>query len=340
MARKGRNFEIAYADLFDLNEIYYNISSPKYLIDKVTGEKREVDVFANYKDESNNERSIVIECRDRNQIQDVTWIEQLITKKNDLGIDLLIAITTNKFTKPAIDKAASYGVILEKGELINENTIENIRHQYFCDVHYLILELVELKFILNNNEVVNIKDLFTKNNIIDQKGIMDALKYGPFLEIDIHKILKDCDIKEEDFFNLDNNKNADFAWWSLIDANKAPTIINRFGITAIYFKLHIVPHKITLFLNQSMSTFTVGDSRKNKSYKAVFGNNEENITIGYMNNNKVTTKVNLKTRKYHRFVGGQSTINTIFPKDAIIDYTIDNIDDVALNDIDYSKVLL
>ena len=41
MARKGRDFELAYEWLYDLND-KYNVTSPAFLYDKAADEKREV----------------------------------------------------------------------------------------------------------------------------------------------------------------------------------------------------------------------------------------------------------------------------------------------------------
>ena len=43
MTRKGREFELAYADMYNLDKEKYTVSSPGYIIDKITGSRREID---------------------------------------------------------------------------------------------------------------------------------------------------------------------------------------------------------------------------------------------------------------------------------------------------------
>ena len=87
------------------------IKSPDFLIDRVTGEKREVDISIQDKIGSTN-ILIVIECRNRNNSQDVRWIEEIKTKHNDLKASKVIAVSKYGFTKQAIEKAKFYNIEL------------------------------------------------------------------------------------------------------------------------------------------------------------------------------------------------------------------------------------
>jgi len=53
----------------------------------------------------------LIECRDRQSRQDVTWIEQLIGRHISLGADTTIAVSSTGFTAGALQKAKPYGII-------------------------------------------------------------------------------------------------------------------------------------------------------------------------------------------------------------------------------------
>ncbi len=44
MPRKGREFELAYADMYRLDSKKYTVESPGYIKDKITEANREVDV--------------------------------------------------------------------------------------------------------------------------------------------------------------------------------------------------------------------------------------------------------------------------------------------------------
>lgn len=80
MARKGREFELAYKWLYGLDSSKYKVTSPAYVYDKTNGRKREIDVLIEYSDTNGDLRKISVECRDRKSKEDSMWIEQLKTK--------------------------------------------------------------------------------------------------------------------------------------------------------------------------------------------------------------------------------------------------------------------
>lgn len=142
MARKGREFELAYKWLYDLDKDKYKVISPAYLFDPFAKEKREIDVLVEFKDKNNINRKLAIECRNRRAVQDVLWIEQLQKKKEDLSLDYILATTTSDFTKGAINKARSHGVIIEKAETFNLESIKEVTsNEFFSDIFFLKLLL-------------------------------------------------------------------------------------------------------------------------------------------------------------------------------------------------------
>lgn len=85
--------------------------SPDYLLDSEINELREVDCSITIPNDSGSER-ISIECRKRGTKQDVTWIEQLATKKNALNLAGTIAVSSRGFTRAAYLKAKHHGITL------------------------------------------------------------------------------------------------------------------------------------------------------------------------------------------------------------------------------------
>jgi len=75
-----------------------------HIPDVDSGEPREVDVLVEGALGSAQLR-VIVECRDHSDRQDVTWIEQLATKRRSVGASHVIAVSTSGFTKPAITKA-------------------------------------------------------------------------------------------------------------------------------------------------------------------------------------------------------------------------------------------
>lgn len=59
------------------------VKSPDHVRDKVTSERRQVDATIRYQVGSTS-ILIAIECRKRKPVQDVTWIEQLVTKRANI----------------------------------------------------------------------------------------------------------------------------------------------------------------------------------------------------------------------------------------------------------------
>ena len=98
------------------------VTSPDRVRCKTTGRLREVD--ASIRSQTGTvEILLTIECRRRSDIQDVTWIEQLVTKKHSIGADHTIAVSASGFSKNAQKVAAENGISLRK---ISEVGIDDI----------------------------------------------------------------------------------------------------------------------------------------------------------------------------------------------------------------------
>ena len=100
------------------------VRSPDRIPDKITGQLREVDASIKYTIGS-VPILITVECRKRSSIQDDTWIEQLATKKQKIGANQTIAVSSKGFTKPAIKSAEMFGIELRQlSDLPNQSLIE------------------------------------------------------------------------------------------------------------------------------------------------------------------------------------------------------------------------
>jgi hypothetical protein len=111
--KQGRNLELLLKRIQEFQVPDSVVKSPEFVPDVDTGTKREVDITVRQK-KGNSEIFIAIECRDRGSVQDIQWVEQLITKKESIQADALIAVTSSDFTSPAQVKANKRGVILKK----------------------------------------------------------------------------------------------------------------------------------------------------------------------------------------------------------------------------------
>ena len=73
------------------------VKSPDRIRDKVTRQMREVDASIRF-NVGSTPILITIECRDRVKIQDDTWIEQIAKKREKIGANATIAVSSSKFT--------------------------------------------------------------------------------------------------------------------------------------------------------------------------------------------------------------------------------------------------
>lgn len=121
--KEWRKFEIAVSVLEALlRPEGYILKSPDKLVDRDTGELREVDCSIR---ELASNAIISLECRRRGKKQDVCWIEQLACKKEALGLAGTIAVSSTGFFRPAVIKAKTRGVGLRTFRNISEPDVLN-----------------------------------------------------------------------------------------------------------------------------------------------------------------------------------------------------------------------
>src|SRR5580693_4741740 len=65
----------------------------------------------------------IIECRLSQTRQNVKWIEELIGRRQSLGADAVIAVSSSGFTEGALRKAKPYGVLLRDLRELNEDDV-------------------------------------------------------------------------------------------------------------------------------------------------------------------------------------------------------------------------
>lgn len=103
-----------------------SIKSPDFLPDVDTGEMREVDAVMRVNAGSTSVL-VAFECRKRSVPQDVTWIEQLIAKRQSLKLDKLIAVSEKGFTAAAKTKAEKYGIELRQISQMKAVALDTLR---------------------------------------------------------------------------------------------------------------------------------------------------------------------------------------------------------------------
>jgi hypothetical protein len=117
--RKGRDLEVLVANLEKhLGDTRIQVTSPDYIVGRNSGSRREVDVALRARIGSSLVL-VIVECRDRDETQDVTWVEHLASKREDVGADKAVAVSAMGFTKGAKNAAAAYGIPLRTLQQVN-----------------------------------------------------------------------------------------------------------------------------------------------------------------------------------------------------------------------------
>lgn len=146
MPRKGRDLEKLIATLENLlGDTNIEVKSPDYIVGVISGSRREVDVSLRAKVGS-SDVLIILETRDRTEIDDVRWIEQLATKREDVLASKVVAVSSAGFTEGAKNIAQRLGIELRA---INELTLDAIA-EWFRVSEFRVFER---KGILLNAEV-------------------------------------------------------------------------------------------------------------------------------------------------------------------------------------------
>jgi hypothetical protein len=138
VTRAGRDLERLVAVLEELlRPAGLFIRSPDHLRDTVTGALREVDVSIRGSEEG--PVIAICECRDRAGVEDVTWIEQVVTKARDLeGSPPAVLVSSAGFSEAARRKARSYG---HDVRLVTDVTLEELRS--WLQMEHVVLVVCE-----------------------------------------------------------------------------------------------------------------------------------------------------------------------------------------------------
>nr|WP_322523652.1 restriction endonuclease [Vibrio parahaemolyticus] len=111
MPRKGRVLELLVEAIEkNLGSGDFNITSPAYLEDRVTNQKREIDVLLT-QGHGRHKFLTAFECKDLNRKVGVPELEAFHTKTKDLQINKAILVSSKGFANTALKKAKFYNII-------------------------------------------------------------------------------------------------------------------------------------------------------------------------------------------------------------------------------------
>lgn len=177
--KKGKEFE----KLVELLEYCLipdgaKVKSPDYIPDKITGSLREVDVSIRMNIGS-VPILIIVECRDRARGEDVTWIEQLSQKRNDLNAAKAVAVSSSRFSQNAQTKAKVLGI---ETRCIDEITSDDIRDWF---------QAGELILFLRESQIHRVS-IDLDSNLLDGEIQIDKDTARLFFKLDVSDDLFIC----------------------------------------------------------------------------------------------------------------------------------------------------
>lgn len=209
MPRKGKEFELLVKQLEGINYPDYKIESPYYITDPETKEKRELDIGIVLKDGTGRPYIIDVECRNRKNSEDIKWIEELIGRKNRLGIDIIIAVTSSKFTKPAIIAAESNGILLRQISQLN-STVEKLTQSLIIKIvsydHNLVAIDVNTDPAVTSFDMKSVKFSNAIGENIDINNLESSITAGDEFQALLSKIepnegkIVECSIEKNQFY--------------------------------------------------------------------------------------------------------------------------------------------
>ena len=98
----------------------------------------------------------LVECRIHNDRQDVQWIEELIGRRLSFRADAVIAVSASGFTKGAILKAKSFGIILRDFSTLTEEEISAWGHLTHVSLTFHQFREVALTYRFSPDQLGNL----------------------------------------------------------------------------------------------------------------------------------------------------------------------------------------
>jgi hypothetical protein len=87
-----------------------------------------------------------VECRDRKGVEDVLWIEQLVTKQHDTKATKCVAVSSTGFSSAAVKKANHHGIDIRLVGDVREQDILTWFDNLYVDVEYHTFLLYGVNF--------------------------------------------------------------------------------------------------------------------------------------------------------------------------------------------------
>lgn len=166
--RKGRSLELLVRRIKEHQVPEATVRSPDFVPDRDTDKLREVDVGIHVP-QSGGSTFIAIECRDRKAVQHVEWVEQLICKKQSIGADVLVAVTSSRFYRPARIKALKHGVILARMTERLPEEIGELAKSFFIAFQFVMPRILSVDLQIPPHLTEDLESYTYRHSLIDQE---------------------------------------------------------------------------------------------------------------------------------------------------------------------------
>ena len=171
-----------------------------------------------------------------------------------------------------------------------------------------------------------------------QNELINEINGNYYFSFDPIEIMKNEKFDKKMFYDTPKNSNIVIVHRFNVN-NQSPSVYQKLNIKYVFIKVKLIPLKLSLPLNKSVSVFEV-EEKKNKKYKAIFGDiEEEYVEYGYLDDKRIYNKMKLKERKYHWLVNFEMGINTIFPNiEENMTIDIEECIDKGIGSFDFSRI--
>lgn len=172
--RKGRSLELLVKRIKEHQLPGAIVRSPEFVPDVDTGQQREIDIGIRVP-RNGDSVFIAVECRDRGSIQAVEWVEQLISKKRSVRADVLVAVSSSRFSKPARVKALKQGVILARMSAKLPEELAELASSFFITLQYLAPRIVSVDLQVPGHLSADLDSYRYRHHLIDHELTLTEL---------------------------------------------------------------------------------------------------------------------------------------------------------------------
>ena len=221
-----------------------------------------------------------MECRDRKGKEDITWIEQLASKRDDIGADKAIAVSSSGFTSGAISKAQFNNIKLRTVENITLDDISNWFQISFLRHQTLLITNAKAGLHLKNPQ----KDQKIIAKFLHSIKDEDAIQLKIFIDEDVSRPLSIGDLLIKKYQKIKDGK-SNIEVKKRINAGKISPKNKRTGFQILFENQIIKIDHITFSANLEVISKNVG-IQSIKSYKTPEGTLADVIRFESLNSPK------------------------------------------------------